>query len=330
MATFKVTEKDSQAWTTWVAHRAMQAVGMDTLVYGPRFLRPAKTAAAQPVGSPELDIPLARMRGCTVEHRVVHDFHVYDILPSKAAASDQSGPKKKLMYFAGGGFQMPASPAHWVFCAELVNKLPNTTAVMVSYPLAPANSAPNVYHLVQKVYLALLAESKDKQETVILGGDSAGGNLSIGLPTSTLKEDSKALCPAIILTISPAVETTHDNPDIKLIEPFDPMLTQAYCKNASKLWRGEWPCEDPRLSVLYADLAPVAARGTHLIGVVGKYDCLAPDDMLFVERTKQAGLSSEWLIWDKQMHCFPLAFTFGFPEAIEAKDWIIKKINDQF
>lgn len=181
--------------------------------------------------------------------------------------------------------------------------------------------------MIQQTYLALLAEAAEQGAQAIVGGDSAGGNLSLGLPLSTLKADPKALYPATILAISPAVEATHDNPDIPKIEPYDPMLTKAYCLDASGKWRGAWPTTDPRLSPLYADLSVFKERNIHVVGVVGKYDVLAPDDLLFVEKSRKAGISCEWLLWNKQMHCFPLAFTFGLPEAVEALNWIVRKLQ---
>lgn len=78
----------------------MKAIGMELLVYGPRFLRSDVAKAEQPEGSPELTIPTSRLRGASAQHRLVNNFHVYDITP---ATLQQTGTKRKLIYFAGGG-----------------------------------------------------------------------------------------------------------------------------------------------------------------------------------------------------------------------------------
>ena len=55
----------------------------------------------------------------------------------------------------------------------------------------------------------------------------------------------------------------------------------------------------------------------------GTYDILHPDVKSMKARLEEAAVRGEWLIWDKQMHCFPLAWTYGLPEAKEGKNWIL-------
>jgi hypothetical protein len=40
-------------------------------------------------------------------------------------------------------------------------------------------------------------------------------------------------------------------------------------------------------------------------------------------KLEEFGVKGEWLVWEKQMHCFPLAWTYGLSEAKHGKDWIL-------
>lgn len=96
--------------------------------------------------------------------------------------------KTILVYFHGGGYVMPASPAHLEYLYRLVTDIniakgENAAfAVLVlaysimpegNYPAPLAEAAECINHLVQVEY-------RDPS-TIIIGGDSAGGNLALGL-----------------------------------------------------------------------------------------------------------------------------------------------------
>ena len=57
--------------------------------------------------------------------------------------------------------------------------------------------------------------------------------------------------------------------------------------------------------------------------VTGGHDILTSDTILFREKCKTAGIDGEWLEWNKQIHCFPIAFTYRLPKSVRGKDWVI-------
>lgn len=218
---------------------------------------------------------------------------------------------------------MPASGEHWSLLAEMAVKLPDTKVSMVSYPLAPHNPAPVAFPQLMKLYHTVVKEAEAVGEEVILAGDSAGGNIVLALVINALTEDEEAPCPKAVLAISPSTDLRRQNSDIKALEKRDPILRIPFINESATAWRGEWQATDVRVSPLYADLTPLAKRGVKVHGVVGRYDILSPDAVLFREKCNQAWISGEWLDWERQMHCFPLMFSYKLREGVEAMDWIL-------
>ncbi|KAF1941443.1 alpha/beta-hydrolase [Clathrospora elynae] len=90
--------------------------------------------------------------------------------------------KKVLVYFNGGGYVMPISPPHMLWLDDFQKALgPDVSALFLAYDLAPEAEYP--VQLKQAVeLLRYLVENEGRNPSdLILGGDSAGGNLVIGL-----------------------------------------------------------------------------------------------------------------------------------------------------
>ena len=218
---------------------------------------------------------------------------------------------------------MPPSSQHWNLCAELARKLPNISVSVVSYPLAPNSPAPSSLPQIMRLYKRLLKDAEEAGEGIILAGDSSGGNIVLCIALSALSENASGPAPTAILAISPSCDLTRSNLEIQKIKEFDPILREPFIRETARKWHGEWDAADPRVSPNIADVAPLARRGVKVHGVTGGYDMLTPDALLFRAKCQQAGVEGEWLHWDKQMHCFPLAWPYKLPESVEAKDWIL-------
>lgn len=289
---------------------------------GHRLIKPPKKP--YPAGSPQLDPHKKAKKRCDIEERTVEDIYLYD-LRVKGAAQSEGKPVKRIYYFSGGGWQAPASSEHWTFVAELAHRLSDTAITLVSYPLAPNSPAPVAFPMLMRLYRTLMQQSHESNEKVILAGDSAGGNVVLALIANALLEDglNPSPSPTAILAISPSTDLRRGNADMPAIEKKDPILRIPFVNQTAAAWRGEFePC-DVRVSPLYADVTPLAKRGVKVHGVTGRYDILSPDGILFREKLNQACVEGEWLDWDKQMHVFPLAFSYKLRESVEAVDWMM-------
>ena len=290
----------------------------------------SKPGKPLPAGSPPLEIDPSAAKVCIIEERKIDDIWIYDI--SAKASSVRLGPirddgvharKRRIYYIAGGSFCMPPSADHWKILAELSRSMPDVHISLLSPPLAPHSPAPLAYPGLLQLYKTLTIQSNEANESVCFAGDSSGANITLSLVLSGLREFPALDPPKNILLISPVVDLTFTNPAIAEVEKNDPVLRRQIEIETGKLWAGSWDLHDPRLSPVYADLSNLRNSAVKVHGVVGTNDLLTPDAIKFRERCDEAGIEGEWLEWEKQMHCFPIAWRYHLPESMQGKDWII-------
>ncbi|RDA84381.1 hypothetical protein CP532_2580 [Ophiocordyceps camponoti-leonardi (nom. inval.)] len=304
----------------------------------PRLSKPKRAKKASIRGSPRLTAPKRVSRSHDVQERKVDDIWIYDVSRKTGGGSGDEPITRRIYYFAGGGWQMEASPHHWAFAAALVDRLPQTCLSLVSYPLAPENPAAVSMPMLMTVYTTLMKQSSAAQERVIIAGDSAGGNIALSLVLWALAESESGQLnveshPAAIMAISPSTDLRHDDPDMQKVAEKDPMLTIPFVNSTASAWcaggnqTDGWMADDPRIC---PRLAPVELAQRHNIqinGVIGTWDVLSPEAIKFVDKCRDAGVRGEWLIWEGQMHCFPLASKFRLRESVEALEWIAGVMN---
>lgn len=290
-----------------------------------------KPRTEQPAGSPRLHPHGKATKHCDVHERIVEEMYIYDLAPKQQSGYKnghvngitKKQKRRRLYYFSGGGWHSAATSEHWVMVAELAVQLPSIDVSLVSYPLVPHSPAPIAFPHIMKTFKKLLQEADEAGEEVILAGDSAGGNIILCITLELLRQDENATCPVALMAISPSTDLRRCNPEIPIVEKHDPILRVPFIQSTARRWRGDWDASDPRVSPLLAEVTPFAQRNIKVNGLFGRYDVLYPDALLFRNKLAEAGVSGEWLDWDKQMHVFPLAWSFGLPESVEAKEWMV-------
>ena len=290
--------------------------------FGSLISRPGKPL---PAGSPRLHPP-AKIEGtCTITERKVHDIYIYDITAKETEPIE--GKIRRIYYIAGGSFCQPPSSSHWAFIAELSTRIPNAVVSVISPPLAPHSPAPVTFPHLLRLYISLMTTAAPGGDEIItFAGDSSGGNLVLSMVLAALKGDVTSIAPDSVMLISPVVDLRFTNPQIALLEKKDPLLRRRIEISTAKSWAGHWDLSDPLLSPLLVDedtLGALRQRGVKVHGVTGGYDILTPDTLLFQEMCRKVAIEGEWLIWEGQMHCFPIAFGYGLRESVEGTDWIV-------
>lgn len=334
--------------------------------FRPRLI---ETTTKSPAGSQPLSPPKSLYKICAITERRVGDLYLYDITTKPRvktlvnSADDLTKlnvVQNRVLYFAGGGFQAPPSPSHWKFLAELVTKQlpPNSVVSLISYPLAPKSPASVSFPATVRAYEELLRLAKEKGEQIIVMGDSAGGNMGVGIVMDVLKKHvsnngvsekddagTGAHAPKAIFLISPSVDLTRSNPEMKKLEAVDPLFTLASTRGTAAAWCNpedgtrdekdtDWTAHDPRLSPIFApdswlDLLRSNEIAVH--GILGTYDMLSCDALKFKRRLEERGVKGEWLSAEKQMHCYLLAMNyFVFKECKDGMQWAGKVLRGSF
>ncbi|KXL42865.1 MAG: hypothetical protein FE78DRAFT_34051 [Acidomyces sp. 'richmondensis'] len=97
------------------------------------------------------------------------------------------GPKKAkkvVIYYHGGGYVLAASPGHiaWLFdLQEMLSKEHSVAIVVPAYTLAPHGQYPMQLREGVEALDHVMNKMQRKPGDIILGGDSAGGNLTLGV-----------------------------------------------------------------------------------------------------------------------------------------------------
>ncbi|CAD6445803.1 c65ff521-0ca1-442d-b209-243a8ded2068-CDS [Sclerotinia trifoliorum] len=320
-SSIKLTQRDDRSSLSSISQKAIKTFSKTIL----------KTHPPVPSGSPQLTPHHSTKKHCQITEHQIADTYIY----TYTSLSPPSSPSSrivldKLYYFAGGGFRSGALKEHWALCAELCRKLPEYQINLVSYPLAPNSPAAHSLPHLRRFYDMVAAQAKDDGCRITLMGDSAGGNIALvlGIYGANLWLENgygiDEVCPLRnIMVMSPPTDLRNTHPGIDEIDAHDPILSRTVITEVAERWRHELAEDDPTVSPLLADLSVFKKANVQVDGVVGLYDCLAPDSVEFRKKLESEGVRGEWLEWDKQMHCFPLTFSYRIPEGVFGKDWII-------
>ncbi|KAF2144923.1 uncharacterized protein K452DRAFT_316068 [Aplosporella prunicola CBS 121167] len=156
--------------------------------------------------------------------------------------------KTVLLYFPGGGYNLPALPSHFGFLGTLVKDLDcndnldpqgdgNFAALVLHASVAPFQTYPTQLAQAATILNYMRNALSIRTENIIVGGDSAGGNLALSLLSHILHPhpdetsvhrvdwtaDEKLKG---VLLISPWMDFTTDDESFQLYQAYDFLTPQ--------------------------------------------------------------------------------------------------------
>jgi len=204
-----------------------------------------------------------------------------------------------VLYIHGGGWVTGGlDSCHWL-CAELASRL-KTVVVSVDYRLAPEHPYPAALEDCQDA-LDFLARHGDElgvdASQVVVGGDSAGGNLAAALAYWDAQNSRRI---AQQLLIYPGLDLTLGSPSYH--EGRSRVLTPASLAKAVEHYLGPGgDVKDPLVSPLLADsLAGLAPA----VIVTAQHDPLCDDGRLYAEKLQDAGVPVAYRNYGTMGHGF--------------------------
>lgn len=218
-------------------------------------------------------------------------------------------PNKILLYFHGGGFCFKSPRLHSALVGQLCSQA-GFRGLMVDYRLAPESPFPAAVEDCFSVYRFLIESNVDPQ-SIVIGGDSAGGNLA--LSTLLLAREHRLPQPAAAVLMSPATDMSMSGMSMLEKQNQDPLFhlgTLLMMRNS--YLAGAHP-NDPLASPFLAELDGLAP----LMIQVGEHEMLLEDSTRLAEKAQRQGVDVELKIWQGMPHVFP-AFSF-LPEARKAQ-----------
>ncbi|TGP26163.1 MULTISPECIES: alpha/beta hydrolase [unclassified Mesorhizobium] len=240
----------------------------------------------------------------------VDGFPVYEIAP-------RAGERRRILYMHGGAFVFQITSYHWVLIAEMVERLGFGVTVPI-YPIAPEHNFHDMFGMVGDVYRRMLEET-DAADIVFMG-DSAGGNMAVVLTMMAAEEGLPA--PSRHVLISPGLDMSLSNPEVFEAERNDPWLGISGGLEAIRLYSAGIDRADWRISPLYGDLSVLPKT----LLLTGSRDLLSPDNLIFAERARGAGVEVDVVYEEGMFHVWPL---IEMPEARRARDSIVNFLTSE-
>jgi acetyl esterase/lipase len=181
------------------------------------------------------------------------------------------------------------------FTADLARGI-RGRVVSADYRLAPEHPYPAALDDALAVYRGLVAAGVSPSQ-IVLGGDSAGGNLCAALLLA-LRDRGEAL-PAAAVLLCPWVDLSNAGDSFRRHAAIDTLSFEA-AELWSALYRGALSAKDPSVSPLHANLAGLPP----LLVIAGGAEVLLDPIEAFAERAREAGVSVEFEVVPEMFHDF--------------------------
>ncbi len=208
-------------------------------------------------------------------------------------------PSRVLLFFHGGGYCSGSVLSHRRMATE-AGRAAGARALAVAYRLAPEHPFPAAYDDAMAAWRFLRAEGI-AAEHIAVGGDSAGGGLSLGLAMRL--RDAGEPGPACLWLCSPWTDLTMSGETIATKDAVDPLIHGAYLEELAGAYvppgMGR---RDPRVSPLYGGLAGLPP----MLIQVGSDETLLADSTRLAAAAGAADVAVTLEIWPKMIHAFQL------------------------
>jgi len=185
-----------------------------------------------------------------------------------------------ILYLHGGAFAYGSRRSHGELVAELALAA-QARVLFPHYRLAPEHPFPAALDDAAAAYRSLLAAGADPS-SIVIAGDSAGGNLALSL-LLTLRDRGEPL-PAAAVLISPWVDLAARGGSLERHQPFDwaePWIFERWAKS----YLGSTPASTPYASPALAPLHGLPP----LLVVIGSAEMLYDQVVALVDAARHAG-----------------------------------------
>ncbi|CAM5340444.1 esterase [Streptomyces avidinii] len=269
-----------------------------------------RTRVAESARRPASHLPPRSLgRVAEVSRTFVGAWPVYDVSPRGGEAA------ARVLYVHGGAYVGELVRPHWSLIRTLVARA-GARVVVPAYILAPRGTADRTVPVAADLLSGLIASGG--AGGAVLVGDSAGAGLA--LAAAQRLRDRTGAQPSRIVLISPWLDVSVSHPDQAAIEADDPMLARAGLREAGRLYAGNLPADDPRVSPLHGSFAGLAP----LTVFTGTRDLLTTDSRELLRRARAEGVEVEFHEEPGLPHAYPL---LPVPEGRAARDRIVELIS---
>jgi acetyl esterase/lipase len=210
-----------------------------------------------------------------------------------------SDPSRVLLFFHGGGYCSGSILSHRRMVTE-AGRAAGARTLAVAYRLAPEHKFPAAYDDALASWRFLKAQGYAANR-IVVGGDSAGGGLTIAL-INRLRDAGEAL-PACAWLASPWTDLAMTGKTLATKDAVDPLIHKGYLEELAEAYLPSgMDRRDPRISPLHANLKGFPPT----LIQVGSDETLLSDAVRFAAALGAADVSVTLEIWPHMIHAWPV------------------------
>lgn len=223
-----------------------------------------------------------------------------------------------LLYIHGGGFVFGSADTHKHMVADIAGQL-GIKAVLPNYRLAPENPYPMGFDDIVVSYRALLEMGYDAQN-IIIGGDSAGGNLTFAL-LAYIKANELPM-PACAFTFAALTDMTNTAQSITKNASKDCVLVANRFDEMGRVYAPDQDLKSPYLSPIFADFTGAPP----ILMQASDGEMLIDDSRAMLKVLTDQGVDVKLSAFDNCFHVFQILRGF-VPEANHALTEVVAFIK---
>lgn len=218
-----------------------------------------------------------------------------------------------IYWLHGGGYCIGSINTHRGLLAA-ISAASGARGFAIDYRLAPEQPFPAPVEDAVAGYRWLLSTGADPAQ-IIIGGDSAGGGLTVA--TLVALKDAGDRLPSGAVCISPWTDMALTGESLTSKADADPMITTDGIVRVRDAYVGTADPRAPLASPIYADLSGLPG----ILIQVGENEVLLSDSTRLAERAEAAGVEVTLEVWPDMFHVWHF-FAAMLPEGQQAIDRI--------
>lgn len=223
-----------------------------------------------------------------------------------------------LVFFHGGGYVLSSVEDYDTVTQRLAHHS-GCKVISIDYELAPDNKIKSIHRDGFEVYQWLREHSAEMDiavERIAVGGDSAGGNLTVAVTQACKRNHYPS--PAFQVLIYPSIDPTMSFPSV------EEFASGYFLTKAGMAWfRSHYlespeQANDPELLYLHQDLGDLPPA----LVITAGFDPLRDEGQAYVDRLRSHGVSVEHVCYTDMIHAF-----VSFAGGIEAGEHALQLIG---
>ncbi|MBB6306004.1 alpha/beta hydrolase [Xanthobacter tagetidis] len=245
----------------------------------------------------------ARMESITAIDPIPLDIAMAPLQIGAMAAEWSLAPgsdaRKALLFFHGGGYLSGSLKSHRTMVTG-AGRAAGIRTLAIDYRRAPEHPFPAALEDARAAWDFLATQGYGPGD-ILVGGDSAGGGLTLALCLA-LKAERLPL-PAGLWLVSPWTDLKITGASIAEKDADDPLIHRGYLQELAEAYlAGRTPADDPLVSPLYGDLAGLPPA----LIQVGTAETLLDDAVRLARRLALADGRATLSVWPRMIHAWPI------------------------